>query len=99
LLILPQITGITGYIGFKTLTTALHRGFSVRGVVRNERNISKLEKLSSLVAKSHEQGILEFAVVPDFLEPNAIQNVLHGITSIVHLASPLAADVRSFFPF
>jgi hypothetical protein len=68
-------------------------------VVRNERNIPKLEKSSSLVAQSHEQGILEFSVVPDFLEPNAIRNVLNGITSIVHLASPLAAEVHFlFFP-
>lgn len=90
-----KITGITGYVGFKTLITALEKGYCVRGVVRNEHNISELQEKSSLITKCHEQGRLEFVIVPDFLQEGALAGVLDTITAIVHLASPLAVEVSS----
>jgi hypothetical protein len=62
-------------------------------VVRNERDVSKLEKISPLIGKCHKEGTLDFAVIPEFLAPNAILKILEGVTGIVHLASPLAAEV------
>jgi nucleoside-diphosphate-sugar epimerase len=89
-----QITGITGYIGFQTLVLALQRKYSVRGVVRSERNIEGLRSKSAVIAQSHDNGQLEFAIVPDFLKPNAVDEILEGITVIVHLASPLAYGIE-----
>ncbi|POR37428.1 Putative uncharacterized oxidoreductase [Tolypocladium paradoxum] len=90
------ITGITGYIGFKTLTIALERGYRVRSVVRSERHISELTSKSQLLGSSQDRGQVEFVVVPDFLKEGAIRNVLGGITAIVHLASPLAIEAEDF---
>jgi hypothetical protein len=88
-----QITGITGYIGFKTLLDALGRGYHVRGVVRSNRQISELRAKSSLVDACHTAGQLEFADVSDFLDQRRWLEVLRGITAIIHLASPLATEV------
>lgn len=41
-----------------------------------------------------ETGVLEFVVVPDLLQAEVIRKSLEGITAVVHLASPLAVEVR-----
>ncbi|EHK20906.1 uncharacterized protein TRIVIDRAFT_50565, partial [Trichoderma virens Gv29-8] len=87
------ITGVTGFIGFKTLLVALERGYAVRAVVRNEQNISDIAEKSSLISESHKRGILDFVVIPDFLSSDNWSVVLDGITSIIHIASPLAHEV------
>jgi hypothetical protein len=69
----------------------------VRGVVRGESNISDLKKKSTVIADAHDTKQLEFAIVPDFLDSGAIGDALHGITTIVHLASPLAVQVGANF--
>ncbi|KAJ5822549.1 NAD-dependent epimerase/dehydratase [Penicillium robsamsonii] len=90
------ITGVTGYIGFKTLTIALERGYRVRAVVRNERNINELKNKSTRIAQSLDQEQLQFVVIPNFLESDAIFKVLGGITVIIHLASPLAIETDDY---
>ena len=50
-----------------------------------------------MIAKSHEQGRLEFAIVTDFLREGAVGNALDGITVIIHLASPLAVEVSDVY--
>ncbi|KAJ5519374.1 NAD-dependent epimerase/dehydratase [Penicillium expansum] len=90
------ITGVTGYIGFKTLTIALERGYHVRAVVRSERNINELKEKSAIIAESIDQEQLEFVVIPNFLESDAIFKSLEGITVIIHLASPLAIEADDY---
>ncbi|KAJ5699389.1 hypothetical protein N7536_002402 [Penicillium majusculum] len=90
------ITGVTGYIGFKTLTIALTRGYRVRAIVRSERNINELEKKSTIIARSLDREQLEFVVIPQFLETDAIFQSLEGITVIIHLASPLAIETDDY---
>ncbi|KAL4733631.1 NAD(P)-binding protein [Aspergillus similis] len=92
------ITGATGYIGFKTLLTALSRGYSILALVRKDTHISDLQSKSAAIAESTQSGQLEFAVVPDFLAENAVYNVLRGsgVTVIVHLASPLAVETKNY---
>lgn len=90
-----RITGITGYIGFKTLLDALGRGYHVRGVVRSNRHMSELKAKNSLVDTCHARGQLEFANVSNFLDQRQWLEALRGITAIVHLASPLATEVSS----
>ncbi|KEY65635.1 hypothetical protein S7711_07884 [Stachybotrys chartarum IBT 7711] len=91
------ITGITGYIGFQTLVLALDRGYRVRGIVRSDANVADLMTKSPLIMSSHEEGRLDFAIIPDFLQPGALDGVLEGITAIVHLASPLAYGIDGDF--
>lgn len=93
-LIQDQITGVTGYIGFQTLVLALKKKHYVRAVVRSERNISDLKSKVTAIGEI-DGGQLEFAIVQDFLEKDAIFNVLDGISVILHLASPLAVEVSS----
>lgn len=88
-----QLTGVSGYIGFKTLKIALERGHRVRGVVRSGSSASDIEAKSDLIANAKSSGQLEWAIVPDFQADGAISEILTGITAIVHLASPLAIEV------
>ncbi|KAL3475435.1 NAD(P)-binding protein [Aspergillus californicus] len=92
------ITGVNGYIGFKTLLIALERGYNVRALVRKESHVTDLQARNVAIAESSkpENGQLEFGVVPDFLQPDAVFNVLHGVTVIIHLASPLAVQTENY---
>ncbi|PYI27967.1 NAD(P)-binding protein [Aspergillus indologenus CBS 114.80] len=92
------ITGATGYIGFKTLLTALSRGYSILALVRKDNDISDLQSKSAAITESVRSGQLEFAVVPNFLVDDAVYNVLRGsgATVIVLLASPLALQTENY---
>lgn len=65
----------------------------MRGIVRSDANVADLKTKSPLISSSHEEGRLDFAIIPDFLQPGALDSVLDGITAIVHLASPLAYGI------
>jgi hypothetical protein len=69
----------------------------VRGVIRHEGNKTSLKKQSALVDQCHEQGQLEFAIIPDFMAKGAFDKALSDITAIIHLASPLAVEVIGAF--
>ncbi|PVH95774.1 NAD(P)-binding protein [Periconia macrospinosa] len=90
------ITGITGYIGFQTLIIALQRGYSVRGVIRNHESIATLRSKSSLIARCLDNGNLDLVIVPDFLQKGGLLKHMGGITTIVHLASPLASQSEDY---
>ncbi|KAL4791909.1 NAD(P)-binding protein [Aspergillus venezuelensis] len=89
------ITGVTGYIGFKTLLIALERGYTIRALVRKEEHPNLTSKSTS-IAKASKTAKLELTVVPDFLEQDAVFNALQGITGIIHLASPLAVQTEKY---
>ncbi|KAJ5651449.1 NAD(P)-binding protein [Penicillium longicatenatum] len=90
------ITGVTGYIGFKTLTVAIKEKYRVRAVVRREQDILGLQRKSPIITSALGQGRLEFALVPDLLSKDAVFNVLDGITAVIHLASPLAVESNDY---
>ncbi|KAK8016000.1 3-beta hydroxysteroid dehydrogenase/isomerase [Apiospora marii] len=90
------ITGITGYIGFQTLTIALERGYNVRGVVRSESSIASLRSKSDLISRSEADGTLDFAIIPYFLQKDMITSTLNDIRTIVHIASPLATQADDY---
>ncbi|KAL4936721.1 hypothetical protein BDV06DRAFT_233068 [Aspergillus oleicola] len=90
------ITGVTGYIGFKTLLIALERGYTIRALVREEAHITDLQNKSAAIGAAVKAGRLEFIVVPDFLEQDAVLNALQGITGVIHLASPLAVQTENY---
>ncbi|KAL4964991.1 NAD(P)-binding protein [Aspergillus stella-maris] len=90
------ITGVTGYIGFKTLLIALERGYPIRALIRKQAHIAGLTNKSSAIAEATKTGKLEFTIVPDFLDQNAVFTALQGITGIIHLASPLAVQTENY---
>jgi uncharacterized protein YbjT (DUF2867 family) len=85
-----QITGISGFIGFKTLILALEAGYCVRAVVRKASQIPKLSNHARVNLYSKN---LEFVVIPDLSQTEAFDPILEGVGGILHLASPLAIEV------
>lgn len=90
---------MTGYIGFKTLTTAITEKYRVRAVVRKDQDIIQLQRKSPAITSALDQGRLEFALVPDLLSKDAVLNTLDSVTVVIHLASPLAIEVLAFLTF
>jgi uncharacterized protein YbjT (DUF2867 family) len=85
-----QITGVSGFIGFKTLILALEAGYYVRAVVRKASQIPKLSNHTRI--QSYVKN-LEFVVIPDLAQTEAFDPALEGVIGILHLASPLAIEV------
>ncbi|KAL2071870.1 hypothetical protein VTL71DRAFT_13105 [Oculimacula yallundae] len=83
---LVLITGINGFIGYRTLRTTLEAGYVVRGVVRSQSKVQAIKDAlgdSALVAK------VDFAVVSDMAAPNAFDHLMDGVSFVIHVASPM----------
>ena len=91
---LVLITGITGFIGFRTLLETLKHGYRVRAAVRD------LSKSQSILANQHLRSLnlpedtLSFIAVPDITAPSAYTNAVQDVDFIIHLAAPLATGGR-----
>ncbi|KAL3490105.1 NAD(P)-binding protein [Aspergillus germanicus] len=90
------ITGVSGYVGFKTLLISLSRGYAIRALVRKDSHVTDLQNHSAAVAAALKSGQLEVAIVPDFLDQETIYTALQGITVIIHIASPLAVQTEKY---
>ncbi|CAI7591667.1 unnamed protein product [Penicillium bialowiezense] len=89
------ITGVSGYIGFQTLTLALQRGYHVRAIIRKSSDIDDLNK-SPVISASLQQARLEIVVIPDFFKKDALFECMDGINIIIHLASPMALETDDY---
>lgn len=85
------MTGVSGHVGFRVLVTALAAGYRVRATVRKQEQIDTIKATKSI--KPHVDN-LEMVVVPDILKDGAFDAALKDVTYIIHLASPLAKEVR-----
>ncbi|KAL4957321.1 NAD(P)-binding protein [Aspergillus filifer] len=90
------ITGVTGYIGFKTLLITLERGYIIRALVRREAHIADLQNKSAAIAQATRTGKLESVAMPDFLDQDAVFTTMQGVTGVIHLASPLAIQTEKY---
>lgn len=91
-----QITGVSGYIGFKTLILALEAGFQVRAVIRKAEQAKKLESHGRVAPHTKN---LQWVLIPDLSKPDAFDAHLKGgVTGILHVASPLANEVTLCHP-
>ena len=57
----------------------------------------KQEQIAALKARPQITGLqddLEFVVVPDMAKSGAFDGVFDGVSAVLHLASPLAVEVR-----
>ena len=91
MLIFSQITGVSGHIGFRVLATALAAGYRVRATLRKQEQVETIKATKSV--KPYVNN-LEFAIVPDILKDGAFDATLKDVTYVIHLASPLAFEVR-----
>jgi uncharacterized protein YbjT (DUF2867 family) len=87
-----QITGVSGYIGFKILILALEGGFKVRAVIRKAEQAKKLESHGRVAPYTKN---LQWILIPDLSETNSFDDHLKGgVSGIIHVASPLANEVN-----
>ena len=86
-----QITGVSGYIGFQTLVLSLEAGYTILAAVRKS---AQIEKLSSHKRVQPYINKLTFVVIPDLTNIEDLVHNLKGVDAILHLASPLAIEVR-----
>ncbi|KAF2270983.1 NAD(P)-binding protein [Lojkania enalia] len=90
---LVLITGATGHLGYRVLVDALKTGYRVRAAVRNHAKAAKILSAPSL--KSINPGSnLQFVDVPDMLAPGAYDEAIKGATYVIHIASPLPAELK-----
>ncbi|PVF96362.1 NAD(P)-binding protein [Serendipita vermifera] len=88
------ITGGAGFVGSAVIENLLSKGFSVRAAIRSG---SKAALLKSTFSDYVESGKLTFAIVPNFVKPNAFDAAVKDVDAIVHCASPMppaTADIQ-----
>ncbi|KAM5469232.1 putative secondary metabolism biosynthetic enzyme [Microsporum audouinii] len=91
------ITGATGFIGSQTAQAALEAGYYARLSVRHEMQVAELQRLFH----AHSERV-ECVVVPDLTSVETLQNVMDGVSHVIHIASPLPGssagnDIRRDF--
>ncbi|PNP45440.1 hypothetical protein TGAMA5MH_02663 [Trichoderma gamsii] len=86
------LTGATGHVGFRVLILALQAEYSVRAAVRS---LTKSEAiLASQPIKALNPGPrLNFVEIPDLTAEGAFDEVLEGVTFVVHVAAPITSTV------
>ncbi|KAF8857369.1 NAD(P)-binding protein [Acephala macrosclerotiorum] len=86
------ITGVSGFIGHEVLRQTLEAGYNVRAVIRKESNI---EMTKQALANPELFSKIDFPVIPDLAAPDAFDKSLFGVTSIIHVASPVETSAPS----
>jgi hypothetical protein len=86
-----QITGVSGFIGFATLSRLLSSNYHARAVVRSPTQIPKIRAAlrRSLGSDNQVAGNVEFVIVEDLKEDGAFDGVLEGVQYVAHVASPM----------
>ncbi|ETS81266.1 hypothetical protein PFICI_06268 [Pestalotiopsis fici W106-1] len=87
------ITGATGFIGSHVAQDALKAGCRVRLSIRKPEQQQTLEKLLAPYLSQ-----LDFVVIPDLSNVEAIRGALEGIDHVFHLASPMpgrGSDIKT----
>ncbi|KAK4929018.1 hypothetical protein LTR49_004215 [Elasticomyces elasticus] len=84
------ITGVSGYVGFKTLILALEAGFTVRAVIRKAEQASKLQAYARVAPHMDN---LQWVVIADLSDTHSFIPHLVDVTGILHIASPVAIEV------
>jgi nucleoside-diphosphate-sugar epimerase len=74
------ITGANGYIASHVVDLLLELGFKVRGTVRSEKRW-----LDRFFEEKHGKGKFESVVVPRIDDEGAYDEVIKGVTGIVHV--------------
>lgn len=84
---MSQLTGATGFIGFRTLALLLEQGWKVRCAVRTVAGFEEIKALNSAASYASQ---LEYILVPNITIPGAYDEAIKGVTYVIHTASPFA---------
>jgi len=82
------VTGISGFLGSHVGKLLLEKGYTVRGTVRDKKNVKKIKPLESLPCQER----LEL-VEADLLKPDSWDAAVAGCTMVAHVASPFPAAI------
>ena len=84
------LTGVSGYIGLHCAVELLKQGYAVKGSIRN---LSKAQKLTSLIEKHiSPNGNLEFCEL-DLLKDDGWEAAVADCDFVMHVASPFFSKV------
>ncbi|KAH6844743.1 hypothetical protein B0I37DRAFT_312183 [Chaetomium sp. MPI-CAGE-AT-0009] len=83
------VTGASGFIGSHIADQLLSEGYLVTGTTRD---VSKISWLQSLFDGKYGEGKFGVVQVPDMAESRVFDNLLHGMSGIVHVASDMTMD-------
>ncbi|KAL0937943.1 3-beta hydroxysteroid dehydrogenase [Colletotrichum truncatum] len=83
------LTGATGFVGYKTLITALKAGYRVRCAVRSKSGIDKVLSAPSLQSLQVSNNQLSWVIVPDIAALGAYDDAVKDVKYIIHCASPV----------
>ncbi|GJC85650.1 putative uncharacterized oxidoreductase C513.07 [Colletotrichum liriopes] len=83
------LTGATGFVGYKTLVTALKTGHRVRCAIRSKSGIDKILAAPSIQSLKPTNEQLSWVIVADVLAPGAYDEAVKGVDYIIHCASPV----------
>ena len=81
------ITGATGFIGTETVYQAVNKGYRTRLAIRRPEQADALKQRFP----GHESQ-LEFALVPQIDDKDALATALKGVDFVVHIASPMPVN-------
>ncbi|KAI2463508.1 putative cinnamoyl-CoA reductase [Annulohypoxylon bovei var. microspora] len=82
------ITGTTGLVGFRILTTALEAGHNVQYTVRSEEKARTVSS-NPVVQKLAPGDRLSPVIIPDFTVDGVFDTALQGVTHVIHTGSPV----------
>jgi nucleoside-diphosphate-sugar epimerase len=83
------LTGATGFLGFRVLTTALKAGYNVRIAVRSFSKANEVIHSPPIKALKLSEESLSFIVVENMAVPGAFDDAVKGATYVIHCASPI----------
>jgi len=78
------ITGITGHVASELTRQFLHRGYRVRGTVRN---LARASWLNDIFQPYIANGQLTLTLVPDMTVPGAFSSAVQGVDAVIHVAT------------
>jgi nucleoside-diphosphate-sugar epimerase len=83
------LTGASGFVGGQILHDLLAEGYRVRCAVRSESSAASIRNIHSA---SSDQ--LTFATVTNFMDPDAFNDAVQGVSGIIHTASPFVLQSK-----
>lgn len=86
---MAQITGGTGFVGFRVIIEALNAGYKVRAAIRGGEARAETIRSAKSIQDINPGDRLTFIDVPDILDPKAYHEAIKGVHGVIHVASPM----------
>ncbi|KAE8382328.1 hypothetical protein BDV26DRAFT_299714 [Aspergillus bertholletiae] len=83
------ITGASGFVATHIVDSFLRAGYNVRGTVRSKQTANKVRGTFP-----EYKDKLSFAIVPDVSSAKAFDEVIQGVTGVIHTATPFQLIVK-----